>query len=179
MSEQPIDYDPRDWHNVQAPDEMDVSRHFEYDDDAIFQLKKWLRLDQAVPKTILEIGCGGGHFTRKLVTMSSALKEFCAVEPDDVLRAYAERKFSSKVKFLKGTAEKIPLPDGFADLTVCHIVLSNLPDVPRAVAEMTRVTKKDGIVAAIEPGESRMHYSSDPTLDSMEEKVSLAARAST
>ena len=171
MSEQPLDYDPRDWHNVQAADEMDVSRHFEYDDDAIFQLRKWLRLDQAAPKTIVEIGCGGGYFTGKLVAMASALKEIWAVEPDNVLRGYASRKFSAQVKFLKGTAEKIPLSKEFADLTVCHIVLSNLPDVPRAVAEMARVTKKDGIVAAIEPGESRMHYSPDPKLNEMEEKV--------
>jgi len=171
MSEQPFDYDPQDWHNVQAADEMDVSRYFEYDDDAILQLRKWLRLDQAAPKTILEIGCGGGYFTGKLVAMASALKGIWAVEPDDVLREYASRKFSSQVKFLKGTAEKIPLSDEFADLTVCHIVLSNLPDVTRAVAEMTRVTKKDGIVAAIEPGESRMHYSPDPKLNEMEEKV--------
>jgi ubiquinone/menaquinone biosynthesis C-methylase UbiE len=171
MSEQPLDYDPRDWHNVQAADEMDVSRYFEYDDDAILQLRKWLRLDQAAPKTMVEIGCGGGYFTGKLVAMASALSEIWAVEPDDVLREYASRKLSSQVKFLKGTAEKIPLPKEFADLTVCHIVLSNLPDVPRAVAEMTRVTKKDGIVATIEPGESRMHYSPDPELNEMEEKV--------
>ena len=171
MSEQPLDYDPRDWHNIQAADEMDVSRYFEYDDDAIFQLRKWLRLDQAGPKTIAEIGCGGGYFTGKLVTMVSASREIWAVEPDDVLREYASRKFSSQVRFLKGTAEKIPLSEEFADLTVCHIVLSNLPDVPRAVAEMARVSKKDGMVAAIEPGESRMHYSPDPRLNEMEDKV--------
>jgi tRNA G46 methylase TrmB len=72
MSEQPFDYDPRDWHSVQAADQMDVSRHFEYDDDAIFQLRKWFRLDQAASKTVVEIGCGGGYFTGKLVAMSSA-----------------------------------------------------------------------------------------------------------
>lgn len=171
MSEQPLDYDPRDWHNVQAADEMDVSRHFEYDDDAILQLRKWLRLDQAAPKTIMEIGCGGGYFTGKLATMASASNEIFAVEPDDVLREYASQKYSTQVKFLKGAAESIPLPNEFADLSVCHIVLSNLPDVYQAVAEMTRITKKGGIVAAIEPGESRMSYSPDPKLDEMKEKI--------
>jgi ubiquinone/menaquinone biosynthesis C-methylase UbiE len=171
MSKQPLEFDPRDWHNFQAADEMDVSRYFEYDDDAIFQLGKWLKLDQTIPKTVVEIGCGGGYFTGKLITMASALKEMVAVEPDDVLREYALRKFCSQVRFLKGTAENIPLPGEFADLTVCHVVLSNLPDVFRAVAEMARVTKKDGMVAAIEPGESRMHYSPDPKLDEMEEKM--------
>jgi len=73
MSERPLDYDPRDWHNVQAADEMDVSRYFEYDDDAIFQLRKWLGLDQTAPKVIVEVGCGGGYFTGKLLAMTSAL----------------------------------------------------------------------------------------------------------
>jgi len=40
MSEQPLDHDPRDWHNVQTPDEMDVSRYFEYDDDATETVRK-------------------------------------------------------------------------------------------------------------------------------------------
>jgi hypothetical protein len=50
-------------------------------------------------------------------------------------------------------------------------VLSNLPDVPRAVTEMMRVTRTNGIVAAIEPGESRMYYSPNPELNEMEEKI--------
>jgi ubiquinone/menaquinone biosynthesis C-methylase UbiE len=170
MGEDRFDFDPREWHNVQSADEMDVSRYFEYDDDALFQLRKWLRLDQSISKTIVEVGCGSGYFTEKLVTMASALKEIAAIEPDDTLREYAQKKLSS-VKCLKGLAEDIPLPEEFADLTVCHIVLSNLPDVVRAVGEMVRVTKKGGIVAAIEPGEARMYYSPNPQLDEMEEKI--------
>jgi ubiquinone/menaquinone biosynthesis C-methylase UbiE len=150
---------------------MDVTRYFEYDEDALFQMKKWLRLDDTVPKTIVEVGCGSGYFTGKLVEIASVVKEIIAVEPDDVLRDYAAWKFCSPVRFLKGTAENIPLPNGTADLTVCHIVLSNLPDVPRAVTEMMRVTRTNGIVAAIEPGESRMYYSPNPELNEMEEKI--------
>jgi SAM-dependent methyltransferase len=121
----------------------------------------------------VEVGCGSGYFTEKLVEMASALKEIVAVEPDDTLREYAQEKLSA-VRCLKGFAEHIPLPEEFADLTVCHIVLSNLPDVLRAVDEMARVTQRGGIVAAIEPGEARMYYSPDPQLDEMEEKISQA-----
>lgn len=170
MSEKPIEFDPRDWHNVQAADEMDVSRYFEYDDDALSLLKKWLRLDEPFSKTIVEVGCGSGYFTEKLIRIASGLKEIVTIEPDDVLREYAQRKLPS-VRCLKGLAEDIPLPDGYTDLTACHIVLSNLPDVQKAVAEMARTTRKGGIVAAIEPGEARMFYSPNPELDEMEEKI--------
>jgi len=149
---------------------MDVSRYFEYDEDALFQLKKWLRLDEAIPKTIVEVGCGSGYFTEKLIQMTSVSREMVAIEPDDVLREYAKEKLSPRVRFLKGTAEDIPLPDEFADLTVCHIVLNNIPDIYRAVSAMSLVTKGGGIVAAIEPGGGGIDYYPDPKLNELEEK---------
>ena len=174
MPRNSMSYDPRYWHNVTPAEEMDVSRYFEYDEDALFQLRKWLRLDQAVPKTIVEVGCGSGYFTEKLVTMTPILSEMLAIEPDDVLREYAAKKLSPKVGFLKGTAEDIPLPDQFADLTVCHIVLCNLPDVYRAVSGMARITKNGGIVAAIEPGGGGINYYPDSRLNELVEKAGEA-----
>lgn len=56
MSKGSTNYDPQYWHNIQPPEEMDVSRYFEYDEDSLFQLRKWLRLDEAVPRTIVEVG---------------------------------------------------------------------------------------------------------------------------
>ncbi|MFB0503552.1 MAG: class I SAM-dependent methyltransferase [Candidatus Bathyarchaeia archaeon] len=174
MSEDLIDYDPRYWHNITLPEDIDVSRHFEYDGDALYHLRKWLRLDETVPKTIVEVGCGSGWFTEKLLNMTPILRGMVAVEPDDVLREYAAAKFSPKVKFLKGFVEDLPLPDDFADLTACHIVLHNLPDVCRAVSEMARVTESGGIVAAIEPAGGGIQYYPDPKLNELEQKVSEA-----
>jgi len=122
----------------------------------------------------VEVGCGSGYFTEKLINMTPVLKRIVAIEPDDVLREYAKEKLSPKVRFLNGTAENIPLPNEFADLTVCHIVLDNLPDVYRAVSEMTRVIKICGIVAAIEPGGGGINYYPDPKLNELEEKVGEA-----
>jgi len=174
MSEDSLRYDPRYWHNIQLPEEMDVSRCFEYDEDALSQLKKWLKLDEELPKTVVEVGCGSGFFTEKLIKMAPVLKEIVAVEPDDVLREYASRKCFPKCRFLNGTAEDMPLPDSFADLTVCHVVLNNLPEVHRAVSEMARVTKSGGIVAAIEPGGGGICYYPDPRLNDLEEKADEA-----
>jgi len=174
MSEDSLRYDPRYWHNIQTPDEMEVVRHFEYDNDALFLLRKWLRLRGMVPKTIVEIGCGSGYFTGKLLGMTSILREMVAIEPDDVLREYAEEKLSPKVKFLKGAAEDIPLPHELADLAVCHIVLHNLPDVHSAVSEMVRITKSGGFVAAVEPAVGGVNYYPDQRLNELEEKIGKA-----
>jgi SAM-dependent methyltransferase len=73
-----------------------------------------------------------------------------------------------------GTAEGIPLPTGFSDLTICHIVLNNLPVVPGAVAEMARVTKRGGIVAAIEPIGRSVSYTPDQRLNELSERAGKA-----
>ena len=136
-------------------------------------MQKWLRLNEGASKTIIEVGCGSGYFTEKLLEMAPSSK-ITAVEPDDVLRKYAERKLAPKVDFVKGTAEYIPLSSNFSDLTVCHIVLNNLPDIHKAVAEMSRVTKIGGIVAAIEPSGGGFHYYPDAKLNELNEKARLA-----
>jgi ubiquinone/menaquinone biosynthesis C-methylase UbiE len=166
-------FDPSQWHNIQPPEFMDVSRRFEYDDDHLRLLRSWLRLDRGAPRTIVEVGCGSGFFTEKLVEMAPG-SEIIGVEPDDVLREYVAAKVLHRARFVDGTAEGIPLPTGFSDLTICHIVLNNLPVVPGAVAEMARVTKRGGIVAAIEPIGRSVSYTPDPRLNELSERASKA-----
>jgi len=172
MSE--VEFDPRFWHNIQGPFEMDVLRRFEYDEDNLKLLKCWLRLHDPRIKVIVEVGSGSGYFTEKLVEMTSERVKIVCIEPDDVLRRYAEAKLAGKAEFLSGYVENIPLPDDYADLTVCHIVLYNLPDVRKAVREMVRVTKKGGMVVAIEPAIGGFHYYPDETLNKLAEKVQRA-----
>ena len=172
MSE--IEFDPRFWHNIQGPFEMDVLRRFEYDEDALELLKCWLRLYSSKVKVIVEVGSGSGYFTEKLVEMTRGQAKIVCIEPDDVLRRYAEAKLAGKAEFLSGYVEKIPLPDDYADLTVCHILLHNLPDIREAVREMVRITKNGGIVAAIEPAIGSFHYYPDETLNKLAEKVQKA-----
>ena len=174
MDRNSFSYDPRFWHNIKPPKETDVSGYFEYDEDATSLLRKWPRLDEAVSKTIVEVDSGSGYFTENLIQMTTTLEEMVAIEPDDVLREHAEQKQLPKVRFAEGTAEELPLPDGFADLTVCHIVLNLLPDVYRAVSEVARVTKSGGIVAAVEPGGGGISYYPDPKLSEMDEVVRKA-----
>ena len=176
MSRDIIAYDTRFWHNIQPPESMDITRRFEYDEDAIALLKKWLRIAEGATNTIVEVGCGSGYFTGLLTRLAPNCTRIVAVEPDDVLREYAAQKFTGKVEFLRGKAEEIPLPTNFSDLTVCHIVLCNLPDVYMAVEEMTRITKNGGIVCAIEPCGGAVEYFPDPEITEIKKKAGNAFR---
>lgn len=59
---------------------------------------------------------------------------------------------TGRVSYRKGDAYKIPVEDGWADLTCCRTVLMHLTDPLKAVREMSRVTRRDGTVAAFERG---------------------------
>jgi len=61
--------------------------------------------------TIVELGSGTGKFTRALLPLGAAL---VAVEPMPGMRREFARRVTS-VPVLAGSAESIPLPNGFAD----------------------------------------------------------------
>jgi len=97
LSEGSLDHDLRYWHNIAPPEGIDRSRYFDYDEDIHLQLKKWLRLDEMVQKTIVQVGCKSGQFPEQIIKMTSNLREIVAIEPDDVLRKYAEEKCLQKL----------------------------------------------------------------------------------
>ena len=175
ISEESLEYDPLYWHNVNPPEVYDVSRYFDFDEDILSLLKEWLRIEEKRPHTVVEVGSKNGSFTEKLVEMvQDVAEEIVGVEPDDVYRKYVEQRFSPKVRFLKCAEDNIPLPDEFSDLTVCHILLNNLPNPFKVVSEMSRITKPDGVVVAIEPSGGNICYYPDPELNELEGKVNQA-----
>jgi SAM-dependent methyltransferase len=80
---------------------------------AVRHLGRVLRLGPG--RTVVDLGSGTGKFTRALAPLGAAL---VAVEPTSGMREVFERVVPD-VPVLDGTAEKIPLPDGFADAIVC------------------------------------------------------------
>ena len=143
------EFDEYHWSYVQAPEEMFVLRRFDFDDDTLHLLRKWLGLGRPNLK-IVEMGSGSGYFTEQLLKASNNSFITC-VEPDDTLRKYAEARLEKKATFLKGFVENPPLPRDIADLVICYILLCNVPDIPAAVKGMMNVAKPGGAVCCIEP----------------------------
>jgi SAM-dependent methyltransferase len=137
------------WHFIQAPEEIIVLRRFDFDDDALCLLQKWLGLERSNLK-IVEMGSGSGYFTEKLLKITKNPSITC-IEPDDTLREYAEKRLGKQVIFLKGFVENPPIPENTADLVICHYLLCNVPDIRAALKGMIKVTKPGGSVCSIEP----------------------------
>ncbi len=94
--------------------------------------------------SVLDIGCGEGGTLSRLAEAYPAWN-LTGVEPTlaDETGAVLCR---SRITFLKGTAEQLPVQDHSADLVFLECVYTRLQDPARALAEIRRVLKPGGKV---------------------------------
>lgn len=91
-------------------------------------------------KRALDIGCGEGRFCRMLRQIGI---EAVGIDPTEALIAHARQR-NPEGDYRIGRAEAIDFPDRSFDLVVSYLTLIDIPDVERAIAEMTRVLKPGG-----------------------------------
>jgi SAM-dependent methyltransferase len=96
----------------------------------------------------LDVGCGNGAFT-ELVYERCAPPRSTASIPRRSSSPFARTRPSARIaRFALAGAESLPFPDDRFDVAVMPLVLHFVPDPARGVAEMARVVRPGGIVAA-------------------------------
>ena len=112
--------------------------------------QEWLGLHDGMK--ILDVGCGTGEFTYYLGRQISE-GEFTGLDFDTgMIRAAENRKapdLRNRYSFLQGDAFHLPFEEETFDRTVSFTFLTAVKDVTGAAAEMARVTKRGGLVAAV------------------------------
>ena len=97
---------------------------------------------------VLDVGCGTGSLTFTLPEFA----DISAVVGIDQAPMYVEharaRDADSRISFEQADARALPFGDGSFDRAFSLLVLQFIPDVERAVAEMRRVVRPGGTVAA-------------------------------
>ena len=109
-----------------------------YPDDAV----RWLVGEE--PRDIVDLGAGTGKLTRSLVALGHRVT---AVEPLAEMRSELVRAVPQAMP-LEGTAEKIPLPDGSADV-VTSAQAFHWFDHGLALPEIARVLRPGGRLALV------------------------------
>jgi SAM-dependent methyltransferase len=105
----------------------------------------WLALPPR--KRVADVGCGTG-------ALCAAVLEHCApslvvgIEPSQGFLDLARQNVGGRALLFQGDATSLPLDDSAVDAVVSGLVLNFVPDQPRALEEMKRVTTNGGTIAA-------------------------------
>jgi SAM-dependent methyltransferase len=94
----------------------------------------------------LDVGCGGGALTSLLVDRLGA-PNVCAVDPSESFVA-ALPELLPDVEVHRAVAERLPYADRTFDRTLAQLVVHFMTDPVAGLAEMGRVTRPGGVVAA-------------------------------
>ncbi|TIO73118.1 MAG: class I SAM-dependent methyltransferase [Mesorhizobium sp.] len=98
---------------------------------------------------ILDVGCGTGSLTFELAK-SADLAEIQAIDFSAVFVAAAkERNTDPRITISQADATALPFADGAFDRALALLVLHFVPEAGKAVAEMRRVVRPGGVVAAV------------------------------
>jgi ubiquinone/menaquinone biosynthesis C-methylase UbiE len=98
---------------------------------------------------ILDVGCGTGSLTFALAKAAD-LGEISAIDYSPVFVEAANRRNTDpRIKIGQADACALPFEDGTFDRALALLVLHFVPDAGKAVAEMRRVVRPGGVVAAV------------------------------
>ena len=96
-------------------------------------------------KSALEVGSGGGILTEEISKMGFTTT---GIEPaeESIRTATNHAKTSGlTIQYDQGTGENLPYADGSFDCVFCCDVLEHVQDLPKVIAEISRVLKPSGV----------------------------------
>lgn len=105
---------------------------------------------------VVEAGCGTGALLADAAVRVGPAGEVVGVDPQPILVARAQARIARDrlawARALDGTAEALPVPDGWADAALAQTVLIHLAPavLDVAIAEMVRAARPGGRVASLD-----------------------------
>jgi len=143
-----------DWSEKCWKDTLVYQRKCLWLEDTLDKLAAWLSLEPGM--TAVDVGCGLGYLGYTYWPYFGEGGKYFGVDISPDLVKDAEKAANDWAKggeacFKVGDAYKLPFPDNFADLVMCHILLIHLENPEQALAEMLRVVKPGGLIMCKEP----------------------------
>lgn len=119
------------------------------------RLHAWLleQLDRLPGMRVMDAGCGTGADVRSLAVSVAPTGSATGVDPSATMLAEARRRGEAArnpARFVRGSADRLPIADGSLDLVRSERVLQHLTEPAAAVREMARALRPGGRVGLID-----------------------------
>jgi ubiquinone/menaquinone biosynthesis C-methylase UbiE len=99
---------------------------------------------------IIDLGAGGGWCSDLLQRLQ---RNTVAVDISlDMLRVARTRRIRRPISAVVGDLERLPFVDGSFEKAICLSAIHHVPDIPKALEEISRVLTSDGVAVFSEPG---------------------------
>jgi len=142
------------------------SRNYWWNRDFIRLMSLRWELDNI--QSLLDVGCGIGHWGQILADVLPSGAKVVGIDPEPKWIEKAKERaaeLSTDIEFAYqlGSAEELPFDDASFDMVTCQTVLIHLKDVNKALAEFRRVLKPGGLFTCVEPNNTASELVFDST----------------
>jgi SAM-dependent methyltransferase len=97
--------------------------------------------------SVLDVGCGTGSLAMTIAGLTKAAKIVGIDASASFIEYAAAHCADPRVAFVTGDAQKLTYPDASFDRCFSLLAINHIPNTPKAVTEMRRVTKPGGVIA--------------------------------
>jgi malonyl-CoA O-methyltransferase len=96
-------------------------------------------------QAVLDAGCGSGRYILHALQRGATRVTGVDLSPEMLARARAELGGArAEVQLRQGSLTALPVDDGWANLTICGLVVGHLENLAAALAELRRATRPGG-----------------------------------
>lgn len=129
-------------------------RDYWWNRDYLALIAARLELDRV--RSVLDVGCGIGHWGRALGSVLHPTASFVGLDQEASWVSWAtetarRQGLDGRFRYLEGAAQDLPFPSGSFDLVTCQTVLMHVPSPAVVIKEMLRVLRPGGVFLAAEP----------------------------
>lgn len=149
-------------------------RDYWWNPDFLDLMAARLRLGEV--RSLLDVGCGVGHWSRLLFPRLAGGATLAGVDREPTWARLAAEAFERAFPGREGTfvpadATALPFEAGRFDAVTCQTVLMHLADPAAALAEMVRVARPGGLVLCVEPNNLFNMFERGTNVASVEDRI--------
>lgn len=146
-----VEFAPKTAKDIQAEyDRLYIEKPIRDEDRAYLWFARQITKAVRNPMAVMDIACGGAYFFKQLKPLLPAGAKMVGIDISPEALKLARQECPEAEYFLS-EAEKLNFPDNSFDAVTCLGSLEHFLDIGKAVEEMKRILKPEGVILILVP----------------------------